>query len=490
MKRIYFTFSIVALLLSSTALPLAAENITFADAVVKAICVEKWDTDGNGELSMEEAAAVTDLENVFRGSVISSFNELQYFTGLTAIGEGAFEDCIDMSSVSIPNSVTSIENYAFRNCEKLSFCPMPDGLTSIGAAAFYFCSSLASISIPSNVISITANPFAYCTNLCSIIVGEGNTVFDSRDNCNAIIETETNKLRTGCKNTIIPNSVPHIDNDAFEGCSGLTSITIPSSVKTLGLGAFQNCTGLTSISIPNSLLDIVWSAFWGCTGFSTIIVEEGNWYLDSRGNCNAIINRGTNELILGCKNTIIPKSVTTIGYYAFDGCNLNSITIPKSVSSIEEGAFGNCPLTAVTMKKETPDIMITGDPFTNKSNTILYVPYGSKEAYEASSYWSSFKQIVEGEILSFLDANVKTLCVQNWDTDDDGELSGEEAAAVTDLGMVFRGNTTITSFDELKYFTGLASIGNNAFEGCNALSSITIPNSVSVIGENSFYRCI
>ena len=112
MKRIYFTLSVAALLLNFTAMPLAAESITFADADVKAICVENWDTDGDGELSMEEAAAVTDLGDVFQYQEdISSFNELQYFTGLTSIGKETFSCCWSLSSITIPNSVTSIGEY-------------------------------------------------------------------------------------------------------------------------------------------------------------------------------------------------------------------------------------------------------------------------------------------------------------------------------------------------------------------------------------------
>ena len=158
---------------------------------------------------------------------------------------------------------------------------------------------------------------------------EGNPVYDSRDNCNAIIETATNTLITGCKNTVIPSSVTSIGGSAFGGCS-LTSICIPS----IGDGAFYNCASLISIA-----------------------VEEGNPVYDSRDNCNAIIETATNSLITGCKNTVIPSSVTSIGRLAFGGCSRTSISIPCSVTSIGYGAFHGCSdLTFITIPESVTSI--------------------------------------------------------------------------------------------------------------------------------------
>ena len=112
--------------------------------------------------------------------------------------------------------------------------------------------------------------FSGCTGLTSIKVESGNTIYDSRDNCNAIIETATNKLIRGCKNTIIPNSVTSIGDYAFYGCTGLTNITIPNSVTTIEYSAFSGCTGLTSVTIPNSLITIRVGAFYGCTALKSV----------------------------------------------------------------------------------------------------------------------------------------------------------------------------------------------------------------------------
>ena len=317
-----------------------------------------------------------------------------------------------LKSVSLPSTIISIEECAFSYCSGLTSIIIPNSVTSIGNDAFDSCSGLTSISIPNSVTSIGNDAFYGCSGLTSIKVESGNTVYDSRNNCNAIIKKSNNELIAGCKNTIIPNSVTSIGSSAFSNCSGLTSISIPNSVTSIGNGAFRgcsgltsisipnsvtsigdyafrncsgltsisipnsvtsigssafnncigltsisipnsvpsigssafsNCRGLTSISIPNSVTSIGHSAFSGCIGLTSIKVESGNTVYDSRNNCNAIIKKSNNELIAGCKNTVIPNSVTSIGNYAFRECSgLTSISIPNSVTSIGNYAFYYC----------------------------------------------------------------------------------------------------------------------------------------------------
>ena len=226
---------------------------------------------------------------------------------VTSIGGSAFRDCSGLTSITIPNSVTSIASSAFSGCSGLTSITIPNSVTSIGSEAFYGCSGLTSVTIPNSVTSIGSGAFSGCSGLTSIKVEDNNAKYDSRNNCNAIIEKSSNTLIVGCKNTIIPNSVTSIGGSAFRDCSGLTSITIPNSVTSIASSAFYGCSGLTSITIPNSVTSIDSYAFYGCSGLTSIT---------------------------------IPNSVTSIDFAAFQNCNvLSSITIPNSVTSIASYAF-------------------------------------------------------------------------------------------------------------------------------------------------------
>ncbi|MBR5787144.1 MAG: leucine-rich repeat domain-containing protein, partial [Muribaculaceae bacterium] len=196
-------------------------------------------------------------------------------------------DVVIPSSVNyngINYDVTSIGDEAFRYCYSLTSIQIPNSVTSIGYDAFEGCESLTSIEIPNSVTSIGARAFGGCDSLTSIVVDAGNTKYDSRNDCNAIIKTASNTLIAGCQNTIIPNSVKSIGDYAFMFCSSLTSIQIPNSVTSIGYDAFSYCTSLTSIQIPNSVTSIGESAFFDC--FSLTSIQ-------------------------------IPNSVTSIGDYAF-----------------------------------------------------------------------------------------------------------------------------------------------------------------------------
>ena len=224
--------------------------IDFADPKVKAICVAHWDTNGDGELNRGEAAAVTSLGNVFKDNTqITSFDELQYFIGLTIIGENDFYGCRCLTSVTIPNSVTSIEEWAFAGCMILK-----------------------SIVIPANVNNMgnSFHAFHACVYMDQIIVDPENPVYDSRNGCNAIIETATNKLIAGCKNTQIPDGIETIGECAFEGRWTMKKMAIPESVTTIGFCAFNLCSGLTSITLPASVNSIEWGAFDNCNNLTTV----------------------------------------------------------------------------------------------------------------------------------------------------------------------------------------------------------------------------
>ena len=398
-------------------------NIVFQDPVAKSASVYLGDTNGDGELSYAEAAAITDLTLIFKDQVeMQYFNELQYFTGLTAIGDNAFSGCVNLSAITLPPTITSIGFYAFGYSVDNQGYPVP-------------CSSLHNIVIPPSVTTIGAYAFSQ---------------------------------------------------------SGLTEVILPPSVTSIGTLAFGDCDNLEYVYLPASVTSIEGNAFTGASIW-TIEVDQENPVYDSRGGCNAIIQTDINKLITGCKNTVIPDDVVSIGVSAFENATgLTTINLPSSVESIGEYAFANCSgLTTIYAERPLPPT-IYGNTFLNMvhSNVTVNVLCGALSDYKNAEIWSglSFNYVDPCNIV-FADANVKAVCVTNWDTNGDGELSYTEAAAVTNIGTVFRDNTSIISFNELQYFTGLVGLANYAFQGCSQLTSIILPNSIIITTHGTFSGC-
>jgi len=214
---------------------------------------------------------------------------------VTAIGSKAFMECTTLKYAYIPSSVTSIGEHAFDDCTGLTSIVIPNAVKSIGNWAFSGCNGLTSIEIPNAVTSIGDRTFMGCSGLTSISVADDNKVYDSREGCNAIIETATNTLISGCQNTVIPSSVTSIGDFAFYGCSGLTSVTIPNSVTSIGGSAFSGCSGLTSINILDGVTSIGASAFYGCSGLISVNIPDG---VTSIGEYNQEIKGETNVEIV------------------------------------------------------------------------------------------------------------------------------------------------------------------------------------------------
>ena len=363
---------------------------------------------------------------------------------VTSIGNYAFAWCSSLTSVTIGNSVTSIGEYAFEGCSGLTSITIPNSVTSIGSSAFSGCKGLTSITIPNSVTSIGSSVFYGCSGLTSIVVEEGNTVYDSRDNCNAIIKTATNTLIIGCQNTTIPNSVTSIGERAFYECSSLTSITIPNSVTSIGNYAFAWCSSLTSVTIGNSVTSIGEYAFEGCSGLTSVTI----------GNSVTSIGESAFHYCSSLTTITIPNSVTSLGSSAFYNCSsLTSITIPNSVTSIGSSAFYNCSsLTTITIPNSVTSIGSTA--FYNCSSLTSPVYNAHCFAYMPTSYSGAYT-IPEG---------IKQIA-----------------------GYAFYNCSSLTS---ITIPNSVTSIGGSAFSGCSSLTSITIPNSVTSIGSSAFYGCV
>ena len=262
-----------------------------------------------------------------------------------------------MTDVTIPNTVTSIGNKAFANCNSIDTLTIPDSVTSIGYGLLsnsdtnpkggvkhiVIGSGLATVATDSNEYGLFGTA---STRRCqSITVDSNNATYDSRDNCNAIINTSTNELVLGCNNTVIPNTVTSIGEYAFRHCLVMTSIIIPDGVTTIGNSAFYYCTGLT----------------------------------------------GT---------LTIPNSVTTIGNSAFNKSTITSVTIGSGITSIGGYAFsydiaGTRPLTTVTVLATTPPTAGTQMFYGQYSLSRIYVPAESVEAYKAASGWSTYANKIQ-----------------------------------------------------------------------------------------------
>ena len=413
---------------------------------------------------------------------------------VTSIKEDAFYACESLKSAVIPNSVLSIGNYAFSKCSGLGEIVLSSSVTSIGTGAFANCYHLSSIEIPKSVTSIGQNPFAGCSGLESISVDPGNLNYDSRDNCNAIINTQTGELITGCNNTIIPSSVTGIGDGAFIDCGGLTSIEIPKSVTSIGNYAFRNCWALTSITVlaatpptlgsnaflgtgdcpiyvPAASIDAYKSADgWSSYADRIFPIEETQpknviYYTSSDGEIVTPlrqdvfgVNIVSNEYVNGQGVISFDGDVTSIGIQAFCSCTrLTSIEIPNSVTSIGLSSFGDCSgLTSIEIPNSVTSI--GGSAFSHcESLTDISIPEG----------------VTSIGNLCFCDCSSLSSIVL--------------PSTIITLGdyCFFR----CTKLESIALPKELSVIGRCCFEECTSLVSVSIPHTISILSNGCFAKC-
>ena len=472
-----------------------------------------------------------------------TFHEFQYFTGVSSTGSHTFVDCLNLTSITLPESLESIGNYAFNGCSKLTSITFSESVTSIGRNAFQGCTSLPSINIPNNITSIGDYAFHYCTSLTgSINIPENASIGNSSfSQCYSIAS-----ITLGGQNAL--------GSYTFETCKSLKTFTIKDNIPTVGSACFSNCTGtliiekgdlpahslsyskfdklllgsgvdtisydvpitikevhvsslehwfsitisksnynplyngaklyingelVTSLVIPDSITELKPYSLTG-SSFEIISVSENNPKYDSRDNCNAIIETASNTLIYGSVGTTIPSSVTAIGAYAFYKQSMQSITLPGGVTSIGQSAFEGC----------TGELIVNCNIPSATSSTL------------AAFYGSAFTKVIIGEGVTTIGKLAFYRCTSLTEINiPDGLTSIENAAfqycssltsitlpdGLTTFGTsIFYGCSKLT---EINIPEGVTIIDTSTFSECTSLTSITIPKSVTKIGDQSFYAC-
>ncbi len=450
----------------------------------------------------------------------SNLSSIKIPSGVTSIERGTFSGCRGLNSVEIPDSVTSIDYAAFGNCINLTSIEIPNSVISIENQAFGGCSNLRSIEIPSSVTSIGKDAFTGCSGLNNVKVALENKVYDSRDNCNAIIETKKNELITGCSNTKIPSDVTKIGVSAFSGRSGLTSIEIPNSVTYINSYAFENCKNLIYIRIPNSVKTIGWYAFQGCSSLNSIEIPssvnyiEQSAFMDCTNLTNVKIQNGVKKInayaFRGCSslNSIeIPNSVTHIERAAFSGCSsLNNIEIPSSVISIEidkdsrQNTFFNC--SSLNSIKVSPENKV----YDSRDNCNAIIKTETNELIAGSNSTKIPEGVTSIEREAFygrsglMDIEIPS-SVTSIGKDAFTGCSGLNNVKVSPENKVYDSrdncnaiietetNKLIVGSNHAKIPEGVTSVGKEAFLGCSSLTDIEIPSSVTNIEENAFTSC-
>ena len=404
--------------------------------------------------------------------------------GVTSVGGYAFCGCSGLTSVEISSSVTNIGNYAFEGCSRLASVTMSGGVSQIGSRAFMGCVCLTSVTIPNTVTSIGDAAFYRCSGLEAVYITdvakwceisfynlEANPLYYAHNLYvnGSLVEdltipdgvTSVGRCAlggcSGLSSVEIPNSVTNVGNSAFYGCSGLADVTIPDGVISVGQNAFYGCSGLTGVSIPNSVTNIGDYAFYGCSGLTGVTIP------------NSVTSLAP-YAFYGCRgltSVAIPNSVRSIARYAFCGCRgLTSVAIPNSVRSIEQYAFSAC--SGLTSVEVSDNLISLGSCAFSGCNGLVSATMPASIVSIANDAFRGCSGLTNITV----NANNAQYSSEN------GLLLSKDGK---NLIIGVNGDVTIPN--------SVTNIGDSAFYGCSDLVSVAIPNSVTTIERTAFSGC-
>lgn len=423
------------------------------------------------------------------------------------ISTSTFRNQTQISSISLPDSLTSIESNAFAGCTGLTSIVIPDSVTSVDSTAFSGCTNITTVSMPASIRN-------YIPNVKNATITSGNAILASAfENCTTLLSVT------------LPNSLVSIGNKAFYGCSNLNSLNIPSNVILIGANAFYNCTSISTIVLPDSISSLDSTAFTGCSNLKEITLPATFISLIPKANLQEIIITSGQSIperaFYNCSQltkVVLPKSITDIGNNAFYGCtslsylewnasecisagsktypifancsNLSTIVFGNDVTTIPAYTFYGC--NAISSLKIPKNVInICTDAFAGCANIANIEVESQNNVYAAIDNClvdKPNKRIILGCKNSIIPSNGSVTSIA--DNAFDGCIGLKN---ITIPGLISKiGNRAFANCSGLSNVAienGTTVIGQGAFSGCTTLSSISVPQSIVEIGANAFENC-
>jgi len=415
----------------------------------------------------------TTKPNISANSYRDGLGIMRFDKAITLIPTECFKNRNKLSHITLPDNISSLDREAFSGCTNLKYVNIPEEVTTIGIDCFNGCESIDSLYFPEKVNLLFEKSLEGMTNLSKLIVSKDNKTYDSRENSNAIIKTEYNALIQGTVSTVIPCTVTSIANYAFYGIANLSHIEIPNSVKSIGSYAFSG-TGLKSIEIPNTETTIDEFAFYNCSKLTSILLP------------NTMTKLGDNAFS-SCAEIVFLDLPDNLKYIPnISNCpKLKHITTGSQIAYIFNGTITNCDnLQSITITaQEEPSIYSrynSGTSFYSRQKEgtgVLYHP-------TASSYPNWMSQLSK---LNWTEDTIPERKVNElWYRTTDGEPLNDE---IIRFSKKVVSNSYKAGYGIIRFENPVTQIDNNAFHGCEFLTSITIPSTVETIGDGAFAGC-